>query len=90
MDLISEGFDCVVRAGKVTDPGLVSRPLAPMPMVNSASPAYLARYGTPRVLNDLADHKLVHYAATLGPNAADSNMCVKTTTPTTPSPSVAR
>ncbi|MEO7105416.1 MAG: LysR family transcriptional regulator [Rhodoferax sp.] len=66
VDLISEGFDCVVRAGTVTDPGLVSRPLPPMPMVNCASPAYLARHGTPRTLNDLTHHQLVHYAATLG------------------------
>jgi DNA-binding transcriptional LysR family regulator len=66
VDLVNEGFDCVVRAGKVTDPGLVSRPLPPMPMVNCASPAYLARHGTPRTLDDLAQHQLVHYAATLG------------------------
>lgn len=66
VDVVSEGFDCVVRAGKVTDPGLVSRPLPPMPMVNCASPAYLARFGTPQTLDDLAHHQLVHYAATLG------------------------
>jgi DNA-binding transcriptional LysR family regulator len=66
VDLVSEGFDCVVRAGKVTDPGLVSRPLPPLPMVNCASPQYLARHGTPQTLDDLAQHQLVHYAATLG------------------------
>lgn len=66
VDLVSEGFDCVVRAGKVTDPGLVSRPLPPMPMVNCASPQYLARHGIPQTLDDLAQHQLVHYAATLG------------------------
>lgn len=66
VDVVSEGFDCVVRAGKVTDPGLVSRPLPPMAMVNCASPAYLARHGTPHTLDDLAQHQLVHYAATLG------------------------
>lgn len=66
VDLVSEGFDCVVRAGKVSDPGLVSRALPPMPMVNCASPQYLARHGTPHTLEDLAQHHLVHYAATLG------------------------
>lgn len=66
VDIVSEGFDCVVRAGKLTDPGLVSRPLPPMPMVNCASPQYLARHGTPQTLDDLARHQLVHYAATLG------------------------
>ncbi len=66
VDIVSEGFDCVVRAGAVTDPGLVSRPLPPMPMVNCASPQYLARHGTPQTLDDLVRHQLVHYAATLG------------------------
>lgn len=62
VDQVREGFDCVVRAGKVTDPGLVSRPLPPMPMVNCASPQYLARLGTLRTLDDLAQRQLVHYA----------------------------
>jgi DNA-binding transcriptional LysR family regulator len=66
VDLVSEGFDCVVRAGTVTEPGLISRPLPPMPMVNCASPQYLACHGTPRTLDDLGRHQLVHYAATLG------------------------
>ena len=66
VDLVSEGFDCVVRAGKVTDPGLVARPICNMPMVNCASPDYLARHGTPHSLDDLAHHHLVHYTATLG------------------------
>ena len=66
VDIVSECFDCVVRAGKVSAPGLVSRPLPPMPMVNCASPQYLARHGTPQTLDDLTQHQLVHYAATLG------------------------
>ena len=63
VDIVSECFDCVVRAGKVSAPGLVSRPLPPMPMVNCASPQYLARHGTSQTLDDLAQHPLVHYAA---------------------------
>jgi DNA-binding transcriptional LysR family regulator len=35
-------------------------------MINCASPAYLARYGVPRTLEDLAHHQLVHYVPTLG------------------------
>ncbi|MDP3653948.1 MAG: LysR family transcriptional regulator [Rhodoferax sp.] len=66
VDLVREGFDCVLRAGVVSDPGLIARPLGQMRMVNCASPAYLQAHGTPGSLADLAGHSLVHYASTLG------------------------
>jgi DNA-binding transcriptional LysR family regulator len=66
VDLVREGFDCVLRAGPVLDTSLVARPLAPMRMANCASPAYLQAHGTPRTPADLASHQLVHYASTLG------------------------
>ncbi|PZQ60599.1 MAG: LysR family transcriptional regulator [Variovorax paradoxus] len=34
--------------------------------VNVASPAYIAAFGTPRTLDDLARHRLVRYSSTLG------------------------
>lgn len=66
VDLIREGFDCVLRAGAVVDSGLVGRTIGHMRMVNCASPDYLQTYGTPRTLADLSQHHLVHYVATLG------------------------
>ncbi|RZA10205.1 MAG: LysR family transcriptional regulator, partial [Lysobacteraceae bacterium] len=69
VDLVREGFDCVLRAGPVQDTSLVARPLGRMQMVNCASPGYLARHGTPHTLDDLAAHRLVHYAPTLGARA---------------------
>lgn len=66
VDLVREGFDCVLRAGPVGDTSLVARPLPPLRMVNVASPAYLQTHGTPHTLADLAQHRLVHYASTLG------------------------
>ena len=66
VDLVREGFDCVLRAGPVQDTSLVARPLHPMRMANCASPAYLQAHGTPHALADLAHHQLVHYASTLG------------------------
>jgi DNA-binding transcriptional LysR family regulator len=66
VDLVSEGFDCVLRAGVVVDPGLVARQIGSMPMANCASPGYLARHGTPLSLDDLAQHRLVHFVSTLG------------------------
>ena len=66
VDVIAEGFDCVIRVGLLADSGLVARLLGELKMGNYASPAYLAAYGEPRVLDDLANHRLIHYASTLG------------------------
>jgi DNA-binding transcriptional LysR family regulator len=67
VDVVREGFDCVLRVGRVTEPGLTARRLGLLPMVNCASPAYLERHGVPRSLDDLDGHLVVHYAA--GPGA---------------------
>lgn len=66
VDLVREGFDCVVRVGVLADSSLVARPLGQYRQINLASPAYLAAHGTPSTLDDLAAHRLVHYAPALG------------------------
>jgi len=66
VDLVNEGFDCVVRVGKLADSELVARRLGHFRMMNCASPAYLAAHGTPTTLDDLDDHQLIHYSSTLG------------------------
>lgn len=67
VDLVREGYDCVVRVGAVGDSGLIARKVGEFQLVNCASPAYLERHGMPRGLKDLAArHFLVHYASVLG------------------------
>lgn len=66
VDLIREGFDCVLRVGPLDDNTLVARPLGQLRIINCASPAYLAARGAPATLDDLARHALVHYVGTLG------------------------
>jgi DNA-binding transcriptional LysR family regulator len=68
VDLVQEGFDCVLRIGPIGDETLVARPLGRLRMVNAASPAYLARHGVPRSVEDLTrqEHRTVHYSRTLG------------------------
>jgi DNA-binding transcriptional LysR family regulator len=66
VDLVREGFDFVLRVGPVGDSSLIARPLPPLRMVNVASPAYLQAHGTPHTLDDLTNHRLVHYASNLG------------------------
>lgn len=61
VDPIAEGFDCVVRTGALTDSGLIVRHIGEMPQTNFASPAYLAKYGEPKQLEELSKHWLIHY-----------------------------
>lgn len=66
VDVIREGFDCVVRVGTLKDSGLIARPLGKLAVINCASPDYLARFGYPQTLDDLSAHAVVHYAHNLG------------------------
>lgn len=66
VDLVREGFDCVLRVGKVGDTSLIARPLGSYRMVNVASPGYLKAAGRPKDLGDLEGHRLVHYVQHLG------------------------
>lgn len=66
VEVVREGFDCVLRIGNLAASGLIARRLGELSMANCASPAYLKKHGTPRTLGDLDAHLLVHYALTLG------------------------
>lgn len=66
VDLIREGFDCVLRVGALGDSNLIARPLGVFNIVSCASPAYLRKHGKPRRLEDLAEHRLIHYVTTFG------------------------
>lgn len=66
VDVVREGFDCVVRVGQLKDSGLIARSIGKLTMINCASPDYLARFGYPENLDDLTSHAVVHYALNLG------------------------
>ncbi|WP_460063057.1 LysR family transcriptional regulator [Pseudomonas sp. H2_H09] len=70
VDLLAEGFDCVLRVGAQPDQTVVARLLCSMPMINCVSAAYLQRFGVPQTLADLAGHHLVHYVRPLGSRSA--------------------
>lgn len=60
IDLLREGYDCIVRAGQLADSPLIRRKLTELPRGTFASPAYLARFGTPHRLGDLeVGHRMV-------------------------------
>ncbi|WP_310596837.1 LysR family transcriptional regulator, partial [Aeromonas aquatica] len=66
VDLVREGFDCVVRVGALESSSLVARPLGHYRQINCASAGYLAAHGVPQSLADLGRHRLVHYGTGLG------------------------
>jgi DNA-binding transcriptional LysR family regulator len=66
VDVVREGFDCVLRIGAMPDSGLIAQRLGTMPMANYASPGYLDRFGLPRTLDDLDRHFVIHYSQSLG------------------------
>ncbi len=80
VDILAEGVDLALRVGRLSDSSLIARRLAPIRLVAFASPAYLARHGTPRTPQELAAHNclLYTYAATadewrfIGPDGADA------------------
>ncbi|MDP3653128.1 MAG: LysR substrate-binding domain-containing protein [Rhodoferax sp.] len=61
VDLIAEGVDVAIRSGDLPDSRLVSRPLNAFRLLLCASPAYLARHGTPLLARDLERHATVRF-----------------------------
>ncbi len=70
IDLVHEGIDCALRVGPLSSNTLVAKPLGHFALINCASPAYLARYGSPQTPQDLHVHLAVNYvSATSGRTA---------------------
>lgn len=66
VDLAREGFDFTIRAGGRSDSSLIARHLGDFQVVTCASERYVARFGLPTSLSELAEHQLVHYAPVFG------------------------
>lgn len=61
VDPVEERFDLTVRIGGVPPADLVARELAKWPRYIVASPDYIARHGSPKVLEDLTRHQFLRY-----------------------------
>lgn len=71
MDMVREGYDCIVRAGDLADSSLIRRKLAELKRGTFASPDYLAHFGTPRTPDDLVNgHQMVGLLAPDTPSVA--------------------
>ena len=67
VDLVEEGFDVAIRAGKLPDSSLIARRVGSLPRFLVASPSYLRRRRTPRTPADLAAHDCVSFGARRSP-----------------------
>lgn len=62
VDLLEESIDLAIRGGELSDSSLTARKLASCDRHVVASPAYLARMGTPSTPADLLAHTAIVYA----------------------------
>ena len=63
VDIVREGFDCVIRAGEVADSDMIVRKLGLAQEATFASPAYLERHGMPCSLDDLRGHEMIGFTS---------------------------
>ncbi|MDT3711761.1 MAG: LysR substrate-binding domain-containing protein [Pseudomonadaceae bacterium] len=61
VDLLERRIDLAIRIGPLPDSSLHARPLCHTLRRVLASPAYLARHGTPQQVEDLAEHSLIGF-----------------------------
>jgi DNA-binding transcriptional LysR family regulator len=62
VELISEGFDMAIRIGELEDSTLRARKLTETTKRMIAAPAYFEKNGRPKKIDDLNEHKLLHYS----------------------------
>jgi DNA-binding transcriptional LysR family regulator len=63
VDLVSEGFDLAIRAGRLEDSTLIARRLGSAEAALFASPGYLRRRGRPKSIAELPAHDWILYRA---------------------------
>lgn len=66
VDVVQEGYDCVLRVGTLMDSTLVARPVGKYRLINCVSRGYAQVHGKPKTLADLSRHRLVHYINKFG------------------------
>jgi DNA-binding transcriptional LysR family regulator len=62
VELLAEGFDLAIRIGTLADSSLKAKKLAETRTIIVASPAYVSEIPVPRTIDDLNDHRLLHYS----------------------------
>ena len=69
LDIIDNNIDVAIRTREIEpDSNITIRRLAETRRILTASPRYLAQYGTPKALDDLRQHKMLIYTHSNNPN----------------------
>lgn len=66
LDLIREGIDCSIRSESSNDTGLAEHFISTLEIINVAHPSYLKKFGTPKKIEDLKNHRLIQYVQSFG------------------------
>lgn len=66
MDLVEEGVDLALRAGRLSDSALIARKLYSTDLKLYAAPGYLERHGRPKTVAELGRHACVLFRASSG------------------------
>ena len=61
VDVVDEGYDAVLRLGPISETSLSVRELSDHDQIACASPAYLARHGSPQAPAELIEHACLGY-----------------------------
>ncbi|MCL4117157.1 UNVERIFIED_CONTAM: hypothetical protein GTU68_065005 [Idotea baltica] len=61
VDLTQDSIDLAIRIGKLADSTLKARKLSTARFYIVASPEYIKKFGEPRTIDDLTEHRLMHY-----------------------------
>ena len=64
VDLIEDGLDLAIRIGAMPQSDLIARKIGGVRSIVCATPAYLARHGTPQTPEDLVKHSCLGYTLT--------------------------
>jgi LysR family transcriptional regulator for bpeEF and oprC len=60
-DLVEEGIDCAIWSGEIEESSLVARRVGYLYYATCASPAYLAKHGTPAHPDELRAHRCINH-----------------------------
>lgn len=74
VDMIAEGYDCGIRVGFLTDSNLIARRVGAITGMFVASPAYIARHGSPETPEEFVTHQAVMQGTESWPVVADGKV----------------